>query len=78
MCLWFLTLPEGSMTNGATREAFFFPLPLYIKVTTEIILARVRSRPVELPGVAVRACAWPVLFAVLCGPALRLSAPVLC
>lgn len=32
LCLWFLTLPEGSMTNGPTCEA------LYVKVTMAITL----------------------------------------
>lgn len=68
MCLWFLTLPEGSVTNGPTREAFFFFLLLYVKVTTEIILARVSSRPVRPPGVSVRACASQYYLLLCVGP----------
>lgn len=64
LCLWFLTLPEGLVTNGPTCDAFC------VKVTTAITLEG-RAHVVNSSGVFVP-CA-VVLFAVLCGPAWSLS-----
>lgn len=49
LCLWLLTLPEGSVTNGPTCDAF------YVKVTMAITLEG-RARLVISSGVFVRVC----------------------
>lgn len=54
LCLWFLTLPEGSVTNGPTCDAFC------VKVTMAITLEG-RARVVNSSGAFV-----PVCCSVIC------------
>lgn len=64
LCLWSFTLPQGSVTNGPTCDAFCVKVTMAI---TSDAHAHVVSLLASLCPYAV------VLFAVLCGPVLSLS-----